>query len=49
MVSFILMDWTPVVIGTTMFLYIQIFNRTAKLYMEDKTLSVSEFLTKVVQ
>jgi hypothetical protein len=43
------MDWTPVVIGTTMFLYIQIFNRTAKLYMEDKTLSVSEFLTKVVQ
>lgn len=42
------MDLTPIVIGTTMFLYIQIFNRTAKIYIEDKTLSWSEFLTKVV-
>lgn len=41
--------WYPYVIGTVAFLYIQSFNRVAKLYFEsEKTLSWNDFFTKVV-
>jgi len=41
--------WYPLVIGTVMFLYIQSFNRVAKLYFEsNKTLGWRDFFTVVL-
>ena len=41
--------WYPIVIGTIMFLYIQSFNRVAKLYFEsNKTLEWKDFFTIVL-
>lgn len=41
--------WYPIIIGTVMFLYIQSFNRVAKLYFEsNKTLGWGDFFTVVL-
>jgi hypothetical protein len=41
--------WYPIVIGTIAFLYIQSYNRVAKMYIQsDKTLSWNDLFTKVI-
>ena len=43
------MELLPIVIGTTIFLYIHSYNRVASMYFEsEKTLSWGDFLTKVI-
>lgn len=42
-------SWYPFVIGTIIFLYIQSFNRIAKIHLEsDRSLLWNDFLTKVI-
>jgi len=42
-------SWYPYVIGIVAFLYIQSFNRIAKMYFQsEKTLSWNEMFTKVI-
>lgn len=42
-------SWYPFVIGTIMFLYIQSFNRIARMHLEsDRSLDWSDFFTKVI-
>jgi len=42
-------SWYPFVIGTVMFLYIQSFNRIAKMYFESgKTIEWRDFFTVVL-
>jgi hypothetical protein len=42
-------NWYPYIIGTIMFLYVQSYNRVARIYLESgKTLAWSDFFTKVV-
>lgn len=41
--------WYSIVIGTVIFMYIQSYNRIAKMYLEnDKNLTFQDFFSKII-